>query len=93
MPQWRSVFVLLVALVLSVSCAVPAEDMPETAYDESDSLPFEGNPVVSIAEPEAALEAPAGRPHPIRLRRGSLRKTRGQRLEHGQAARIPSAIP
>ena len=46
--------VLLVALVLSLSCAVPAEDRPETAYDESEALPYEGTPLFSIAVPLAA---------------------------------------
>jgi len=33
--------VLLATFVLSVSFAVPAEDVPETPYDESESLPYE----------------------------------------------------
>jgi len=41
MRKLRSVFVLLAALALSLSFAVPAEDLPETAYDESESLPYE----------------------------------------------------
>jgi hypothetical protein len=40
---------LLVVLVMSVSFAVPAEDAPETSYDESESLPFDGTPVLSLA--------------------------------------------
>jgi hypothetical protein len=31
-----------------VSLAVPAEDVPETAYDESEGLPYEGTPLFSI---------------------------------------------
>ena len=73
MTQSRSVLVLLVALVLSVSFAVPAEDVPETAYDESESLPCERTPVVSIAAPETVREAPAVRAGTSQLLRTSLR--------------------
>lgn len=41
MRKSRSVLVLLVASVLSVSFAVQAEDIPETLYDESEALPYE----------------------------------------------------
>jgi hypothetical protein len=72
MTQSRSVLVLLVALVLSVSFAVAAEDVPETAYDESESLPCESTPVVSIAALETVGEAPAVRAGPSQLLRTSL---------------------
>jgi hypothetical protein len=74
MTQSRSVLVLLVALVLSVSFAVPAEDVPETAYDESESLPCESTPVVSIAASETVEEAPAVRADASQLLRTSLRR-------------------
>lgn len=63
-------FAVLVTVVLSVSIAVPAEDVPETAYDESESMPYEGSPEVSVAEPEAAKLALAARP-PISQRHSS----------------------
>lgn len=59
MIQPRSVIVLLVALVLSVSFAVPAEDAPETPYDESESLPYEMSPPLSgdlVQETAATLQ-------------------------------------
>ena len=59
MTQSRPVVVLLVALVLSVSFAVPAENVPETAYDESESLRCAGTPVIFIAASEAVGEATA----------------------------------
>ena len=49
LTNFWSMLALLVVLVLSVSFAVPAEDAPETAYDESESLAFDGTPVLSIA--------------------------------------------
>jgi hypothetical protein len=81
MTQSRSVVVLLVALVLSVSFAVPAEDVPETAYDESESLPCESTPVVSIAAPKAVGEAPAVRAGASQFLRTSLRRLEVRRSD------------
>jgi hypothetical protein len=58
MRKPRSALVLLVLLGLGVSVGVPAEDMPETAYDESETLPFEGTPPFSIVVPEAVAARP-----------------------------------
>ena len=51
MAYLRPMLVLLISLVLSVSFAVPTDDVRETAYDESESLPCDRTPVVSIAPP------------------------------------------
>jgi len=59
MTRSRSVLVWLVALLLSVSFAVPTEDAPETPYDESEALPYESTPVVAIAAPKTVREVPA----------------------------------
>ena len=37
----RFFLVLFLAVVLPLSSAIPAEDMPETAYDESEEIPYE----------------------------------------------------
>jgi len=42
-----SALVLLTTFALSLSFAVQAEDLPETAYDESESLPYEMTPPLS----------------------------------------------
>jgi hypothetical protein len=54
MRKPRSAFVLLLLLVFGVSLAVPAEDVPETPYDESETLPYEGTPLFSIVVPQAS---------------------------------------
>jgi hypothetical protein len=82
MTQSRSLLVLLVALAFSVSFAVPVADDPETPYDESESLPYESSPAVSVAEPEAAAPALVGQPRVVRLPRGCPRRTSGLRLGH-----------
>jgi len=43
----RSALVLLAAVALCLSCAVPGVDVAETAYDESESLPYEMPPRLS----------------------------------------------
>lgn len=48
MKKSHSALVLLVAFVLGLSFAVPAEDVPETPYDESEALPYEITPLFSI---------------------------------------------
>ena len=88
MTKLRSVLVLLFALVLSVSFAVPAEDVPETAYDESESLPYESTPVVSIAVSETVTKAPAVRAHVPLFRLGSLR-LEAQHLDLGTGSAYP----
>jgi hypothetical protein len=58
----RSCFVLVLCVLLGfgVSLAVPAEDVPETAYDESEALAYEGTPLFSIVVPlVAACTTPA----------------------------------
>ena len=89
MTKLRSALVLLVALVVGFTLAVPAEDVPETAYDECDSLPYESTPVFSVAIPDPFAEEPAVRP-PVSLPRlGSLRRLGAQRFDHGTGSPVP----
>ena len=48
------ILILFVLLGFGLSLAVPAEDVPETAYDESEALPYESTPPVSILVPMGA---------------------------------------
>ena len=47
--------VLCLLLGFGASLALPAEDVPETAYDESEGLPFEGTPPFSIVVSSVAV--------------------------------------
>ena len=47
MRKPRSVVVILLLLVFGVSVVLPAEDVPETPYDESEALPYEMPPPLS----------------------------------------------
>jgi hypothetical protein len=49
MRKPRSALVFLLLLSFGVFLTVPAEDLPETPYDESAGLPYSGTPVFSIA--------------------------------------------
>jgi hypothetical protein len=51
-PRCAIVFLMVLTLGLSVGFAV--EDVPETTYDESESTPYEGVPLFSIAVPLVA---------------------------------------
>jgi hypothetical protein len=89
MSRSRPLLVLLTALVLSVYFAVPAEDVPETAYDESESLPYASTAVFSMAVPAAVVPAPVGRPLGPLPRLDSLRRLGTQRLDHRAASPYP----
>ncbi len=52
MRKPRSVLVLLLLLVFGVFVVVPAEDIPETLHDESETLPYESTPLFTIALPQ-----------------------------------------
>lgn len=67
MTPLRSILVVFVALILSVCFALPAEDVPETVYDESESLPCESTPAVSILAAEISVEVPTAVPGACRM--------------------------
>ncbi len=97
MNSSRCALLIFVALVLTLSLAAPAEDVPETTYDESASLPYVGTcvvslagrepeveaSVVSIAVPECIAEATAVRPHTSRPSFGFVRRP-GAQLRDGR---------
>jgi hypothetical protein len=58
-PRFAAVFMMILAVCLSLG--LPAEDVLDAVYDESEALPFEGVPLFSIAvRPMAAwtMQAP-----------------------------------
>jgi hypothetical protein len=50
----RCAVVFLMVLTLGVSLGLPAEDVLETVCDESEALPFESIPLISIVTPLVA---------------------------------------
>ena len=73
MTKARSLLVLLVAFLLGMYSAIPAEDVPETAYDESDSLPYECTLLFSVEIPKPFTDAPVVLTRVSILRSTSLR--------------------
>jgi len=51
----RFALVVLAAFALSVSFVIPADDVIETAYDESEALPYESTVPYSTMQQETAL--------------------------------------
>lgn len=50
----RCAFVFLMVLTLGVSLGLPAEDVLENVYDESETVPCEVTPLFSIVVPQAS---------------------------------------
>jgi hypothetical protein len=57
MRKLGSAIVFSVILTFGLSLAVPAEDVPETSFDESESLPYESTPLFSIVVVQVATRA------------------------------------
>ena len=85
----RSGFILFVVVLAGLSFAVPAEDVPATVYDESESLPYLSSTVSSIAMPQTVARASAAPRHASLLRVGSLRTLGTQRLGDGTGSAYP----
>jgi len=76
-------------LTLGLSLVVPAEDLPETAYDESESLLYINTSALSIAVPTAVTRAPAVRTRVPLLHLGFLRGLSAQGVHHGIGSPYP----
>lgn len=63
----RCAVVFLMILTLGLSVGVPAEDVLETAYDESEPTPYEGAPLFSIVVPPVAARTTREVPSSLRL--------------------------
>ena len=62
MKKPRSALIIVVLLILGLSWVVPAEDLAETAYDESEALPYEGTPLLAdVVSQTAASTTQAAR--------------------------------
>jgi hypothetical protein len=88
-----SILVLCVLLAFGAALAVPAEDVPETSYDESEAVPYEVIPLFSVGRrpvavwttqgPLSSLRHKAGVPClflPARVRIADARQAAGARV-------------
>jgi hypothetical protein len=69
--------VFFVVVVLGLSPALPAEDLPDTTYDESETQPYEGAPSISnlmaqtASATQTALSETPGALNALRLQRST----------------------
>jgi len=89
--------VFVVLLVMSLSLTVPAEDLPETAYDESEALPYESTALISDVMPQAAASATQAervvpRRQPDALFWPPLRRTNGTVIHRHTEARVALSL-
>ena len=67
MRKLRSALIFFVLLALGLFVAVPAEDVSETAYDESEGVPYEGTPLIAGLMPVAAVSMALAATSAVRL--------------------------
>ena len=95
MRKRRFTLVFFVFLALVLFLTVPPEDVLETAYDESEVLPFESNPLISEEMPEAAASTDEAVSYALRGQSAtSCRtiRTRIARTEARHSADVPVAL-
>jgi hypothetical protein len=86
----RFAFILSLAIVLGLFLAVPAEDVPETAFDESETPAYEGTPPFSIEVPQGtAPEAPDVQ-SAVNRRSGALSPFTSTRINGEDTTRSPN---
>src|SRR5271165_5704965 len=88
----RFAFVLSLAIALGLFLAVPAEDVPETAFDESETPAYEGTPLFSVEVPQAAAPEAQDVWSAVDLRAGALSPLSSARINRKDAARSPSVL-
>ena len=88
MRRPSSILALFLLLAFGAFLAVPAEDIPETPYDESEGLPRESTPLFSGVVPQASARiAKAEANWNSLFRFGSLAKRSKRRCESDAGAR------
>lgn len=74
MRKPHSALIFFVLLVFGLSLAVPAEDVLETAYDESEAAPYASTPLCSNLISEAAASVTGAVRGPVDLRSDTPRR-------------------
>lgn len=87
-PRFAIVFLMALALGLSVA---PAEDVPETTYDESETAPYEGIPLFAIAPPPVAARTTQDVLSSLHLKLGALSLFAPARVRNTDANRSADA--
>jgi hypothetical protein len=90
-PRFAVVFLMFLALGLSVG--LPAEDVMETTYDESEAVPYEGTALFSIEDPPMAARTTQDVPSSLRLEPGTSSPFVPARVRDADANRSAEARP
>jgi hypothetical protein len=93
MRNARSAIVFLVVLTLGLSLAVVAENLPETAFDESETQPYESTPLLFsiVVRPVAARAAADGLTRVSPLRSAPVTGRRGCHLQYERLLAHPDS--
>ena len=94
-PHWS--ITLFVVLVVGLFLTVPAEDFLDTAYDESEALPYESTPPISETMPQASASAAEAVPSAPRRQRATpflctTMRIRGTDVHRSPGARVTLAL-
>jgi hypothetical protein len=81
----RCAVVLLMVLTLGVSVGLPAEDVLETYYDESETLPYEVLPLILIVVPLADARTPRAVLSSLHLKHGAPSLCAAARVRNADA--------
>jgi hypothetical protein len=90
-PRFAIVFLMFLALGLSVG--LPAADVLETTYDESEAVPYEGTPLFSIAAPAVAARTTQNGLSCLHLKSGAPSLFAAARAHDTDANRSAEARP
>jgi|SRR3974390_3107917 len=83
---------LLALLFLAFSLALPAEDLPETTYDESEGLFYEGSPLISNLGSQPAASTTRFSP-PTKFATPSIRPPIADRsIQAGRSTQAQAAL-
>jgi hypothetical protein len=88
-PCFAVIFLMILTFGLFV--ALPAQDLAETTYDESEGPPYEGVPLFSIVVPPVAAQTTQRVLSSLHLKPGALSLFVFARVHHTDANRSPDA--
>jgi hypothetical protein len=91
MSKLRSIVVFFVLLFVALTLIVPAEDMLETAYDESEVLPFECTPLMQNAMPQVSGSRVQSVPGAVHGQAAASRRTMQTPIAETHAHRLVDA--
>ena len=84
-------FVFFMLLTPGLFVTVPAEDVPETAYDESEAVSYESTPLIAEVMPPAAALATQPAPSALSVQLATPSQATAKRINGADAHRYAGA--